>query len=214
MTASLVQQPLSFFDRPQTSRLVETYRKNSTDSYEVVKLAPKEYSCTNAITREPCTGKQRNGRCSHIAEFEIAELRESLSSIMRSNEYFMSRFERELSQKFHSFEAFYDWCWQGKGEAETVYLSNLFIALLYTAEGDERTTDLIHFAVGEKFDKNPKGVGPVQKRLVAGGFIDYVRNSNGEKREVKSLRESINHGSMKKVYQLTEKGKSIIEVVT
>jgi hypothetical protein len=211
---SLIQQSLSAFDRPQTSRLVETYRKNSTDSYEVIKTGPKQYSCTNAITREPCTGKKRNGRCSHIAEFEIAELRESLSSIMHSNEYFMSRFERELSQKFHSFEAFYDWCWQGKGEAETVYLSNLFIALLFTAEGNQGTTDPIHFAVNEQFSGSPRKIGCCTSRLVNAGFITPVLKDNGEALRVKSMRDNINHGSMKVVYQLTEKGKSIIEAVT
>jgi len=211
LTAS--QQTLSTFDQPQTSRITNTYRKNSTDQYEVIKIESNKFTCTNAITRKPCEGHKRNGKCSHIAEFEIAQLKESLSNIMQSTKYFMERYEKQLSSKFKTFEAFYEWAWQGRGDPETVYLANLFIALLYCTKTNSGTTDLIHFAVNEKFTGSPRKIGPVIRRLTSAGFITKLTKTNGADIEVKSERQ-INHGSMKKIYKLTMKGRMIITEVT
>ena len=153
-----------------------------------------------------CPAFEHNGDCWHVQK-----ARNKL--LVENSEYLLTRYERKLKQRFTSFEMFYDWCWEGRGKPEIVYLSNLFIALLYCAETGEGTTDLIHYAVQEKFQGDPRRVGAVTKRLEEAEIIEKVLKPNGAAKEIPSERR-INHGSMKKVYRLTEKGKRMIGAVT
>ncbi len=167
----------------------------------------EKFDCHNQVTGDPCDSYKFNKDCIHSRKAQSEYRKHKLEMWVRNADYFLERWERELKQRFHSFEAFHEYCWAGNGKPEVVYLSNLFVALLYCQEDKIGNTDLIHYAVNEKFQANPKINGSVIRRLNDAGFIEYCGY------EVKSERE-ICHNAPKKMYKLTPKGESIITMIT
>ncbi|RLI55245.1 MAG: hypothetical protein DRP09_10545 [Candidatus Thorarchaeota archaeon] len=147
-----------------------------------------------------CTGFKYKGDCIHLQKARLQELTEE-------NDYFRSRYERAIKQRFKSFEMFHDWCWNGKGNPETVYLANLFLVLLYCQKSRTGTTDLIHYAVQEKFTGDPRKIGSVTRRLTEAKLIEKTGVTVPSDRPVC-------HNAPKHLYKLTEKGKDIIEDIT
>ena len=144
-----------------------------------------------------CDGFKYKGDCIHInkAKWLLAA---------KENQYLRTRYERTLESLFHSFEAFYEWCWQDRGNPEAVYLSKLFLALLYCQPERQGTTDLIHYAVGEQFVGDPRKIGAVVRRLTDAGLIDRTG------RVIPSDRPQC-HNAPKQEYTLTEKGAGLVE---
>jgi hypothetical protein len=127
--------------------------------------------------------------------------------LLAASEYFQTRYERELNSRFHSFKAFYEWLWQGKGNEEAAYLAKLFLALLYTQKSKRGTTDLIHLAVNEQFAGDPRKIGGVISRLKNAGLIVPCGY------RVPSQRD-ICHKAPKDVYRITKKGMAMIGGIT
>lgn len=144
-----------------------------------------------------CWPFSKSGDCIHVQ-------RSRNKLYLQASEYFTTRVEKEIAARFGSFEEFYDWAWHGTGEPETVYLCNLFLALLYCQRTRTGTTDLIHYAVNEQFTGDARKCAVVTRKLSALGYIEFT----GIK--VKSSRK-INHGSVKRIYRLTKRGARLVE---
>ncbi len=197
--------------KEQTSFMIKGTGSLAKHYYESVLISkPTEkakFDCHNQATGKPCPSYANNKDCIHSNKALQLHTIQKLENAIGSSDYFRTRWERELESRFHSFEAFHEYCWEGRGKPEVVYLSNLFMALLFCEEDNIGNTDLIHYAVQEKFQANPKINGSVIRRLTEAKFIEYCGY------EVKSERE-ICHHAPKKMYKLTEKGKDIIEAIT
>lgn len=197
--------------KEQTSFMIKGTGSLAKHYYESVLISkPTEkpkFDCKNQVTGKPCDSYRNNNDCIHSNKALQLYTKQRLELAIRSSDYFRTRWERELESRFHSFEAFHEYCWAGKGKPEVVYLSNLFMALLFCEESNIGNTDLIHYAVQEKFQANPKINGSVITRLKEANFIEYCGY------EVKSQRD-ICHNAPKKMYKLTEKGKDLIELIT
>lgn len=199
----------------QTSFLIKGTGSLAKHFYKSTQITPKKFDCKHWQTGQPCPSYQNNRDCIHSNKASKKYTEIMLESAIRTSEYFMERWEVELKSQFHSYEAYYEYCWDShgqKGKPEVVYLANLFIALLYSQRSKRGTTDMIHQAVGNRYQADKRINGPVISRLLKGGFIQPVLR-NGVPVRPRSIRE-VNHGSKKELYKLTEKGKDIIEAVT
>lgn len=152
-----------------------------------------------------CWPFQKSGReCKHIYKARLLQAAETSDYLRAVIDSLQTRTERLAVQRFGSLQDFLDYCIRGQGEPYNRYLSNIFLALLYCQRTGTGTTDLIHYAVNEKFCGSPRRVAGVTKGLMARGLIEWGGHSVPSQRK-------LNHGSMKRIYRITDLGRRYVE---
>jgi len=131
----------------------------------------------------------RGGYCKHIQRLIIIKLK-------KENQYLRERTVKQSTAFWHSFDQLQEhYEWSDNWEINT--LCNSFLSILM--RDGPSTTDSLHILMGDQFQHDKRIVGNAIRKLRTELLIQGVGWRKSERK--------ICHGSIKQIYELTEKGK-------